>query len=265
MLCRDFRALARIASDLDMPEIAEDLLTLSANQRGQVEDCWDSSAALHHLRDRDSHHSPAGKLLADQNGSGTLFVLRSFNHPTRLLVQIHFKGDAPRHPEVTIRGQLPNAGQVERLERKDFQWNAGRGAATTRGLFTSITSLQVAGLEKRDKVSLHVMDFTGEDVGLFLPLWAEIPTVHRARTLVSRTLFAADRFGRPFGVPCAPSADPESASVCEAVHLPWNALIGEGLLAYGFREEAAQLTARLMAAVIGNLKKQRAFYRSYHA
>lgn len=51
---------------------------------------------------------------------------------------------------------------------------------------------------------------------------------------------------------------------CQAVHLPWNALIGVGLLAYGLREEAAQLTTRLMAAVIHNLKKQHAFFRTYH-
>jgi hypothetical protein len=49
------------------------------------------------------------------------------------------------------------------------------------------------------------------------------------------------------------------------VHLPWNQLIGEGLLAYGLRNEAAQLTARLMAAVIDNLKKQHSFYQAYHA
>jgi len=41
--------------------------------------------------------------------------------------------------------------------------------------------------------------------------------------------------------------------------------VGEGLLAYGLREQAAQLTSCLMRAVIGSLKKQHAFYNSYHA
>jgi hypothetical protein len=54
-------------------------------------------------------------------------------------------------------------------------------------------------------------------------------------------------------------------STCQAVHLPWNSLIGEGLLAYGLQTEAARLTARLMSAVIQNLKKQHAFFRAYHA
>jgi hypothetical protein len=47
--------------------------------------------------------------------------------------------------------------------------------------------------------------------------------------------------------------------------LPWNQLIGEGLLAYGFRSEATRLTAHLMNAVIQNLKQNHSFYQRYHA
>lgn len=265
MLCHDFRALSRIALELAMPGSADELRAAAATQAGLVEDCWDADAALYRVRDRDSHRSPAGKLLASQSGPGTLTVRQSFHQPVRLLVQIEFKGGAIRRPIITVRGRLSKAGRSERFEQPDFQWAAGRAAATTGGLFSSVSSVQVAGVEKRDKVSLRVMDFSGEDISLFLPLWAEIPPTPRARAIVSRTLFAADHFGRPFGIPCAPSADLKTGAVYQEVHLPWNALVGEGLLAYGFQEEAAQLTARLMSAVILNLKKQRAFYRAYHA
>ena len=50
-----------------------------------------------------------------------------------------------------------------------------------------------------------------------------------------------------------------------SVHLPWNNLIGEGLLAYGFRDEAARLTTRLMSAVVTCLKHTNVFYERYHA
>jgi hypothetical protein len=50
-----------------------------------------------------------------------------------------------------------------------------------------------------------------------------------------------------------------------SVHLPWNSLIGEGLLKYGFRKEAARLTVHLMNAVIQSLKQTRSFYQRYHA
>ena len=49
------------------------------------------------------------------------------------------------------------------------------------------------------------------------------------------------------------------------VSLPWNVLLIEGLLHYGFRAEATRLTAYIMNAIIKNLKQNRAFYQRYHA
>jgi hypothetical protein len=53
--------------------------------------------------------------------------------------------------------------------------------------------------------------------------------------------------------------------VSQAVHLPWNLFIGEGLLRYGFRSDAARLVAHIMTGVIQNLRQNRAFYARYHA
>jgi hypothetical protein len=44
----------------------------------------------------------------------------------------------------------------------------------------------------------------------------------------------------------------------------WNELIGDGLLAYGYPLEAAELVNRLMAAVVPVLKQERGFRRAYH-
>jgi len=76
----------------------------------------------------------------------------------------------------------------------------------------------------------------------------------------------AKRFHRPFGIPACPSLSaPEAESVSQAVHLPWNMLICEGLLKYGFRSDAARLFVHTMSAVIQNLKVNRAFSARYHA
>ena len=47
--------------------------------------------------------------------------------------------------------------------------------------------------------------------------------------------------------------------------LPWNTFIGEGLVDYGFRAEAAELVTRLMNAIVLNLKRDKAFRRYYHS
>jgi hypothetical protein len=132
-------------------------------------------------------------------------------------------------------------------------------------IYTSLAEIELTGLEKRDRVSVSVMDFSVEDITLFLPLWAGIPEPRRASNIVNRTLLADDRFGEPFGIPVCKVSPKTDNPVCQAVHLPWNVLIGEGLLGYGLRAEAALLTTRLMSAVTRNLKQQHAFASSYHA
>jgi len=57
----------------------------------------------------------------------------------------------------------------------------------------------------------------------------------------------------------------ESYKARELIHLPWNVLIGEGLIRYGYRDEAAELVARIMSIVVQALKRERAFRRYYHA
>ncbi len=266
--------LGRMASLIGREEERAKLELQAAALHDLAEECWNPEAVLYHYRDRDSHHSPKGKVLAKQRGPGKLELHQSFKQPVRMLVKIFPSGESRVSPEIILKGHQGKTARVERLDRINFQWGAGVGVATTGGLFTDLTSLSVAGLEKRDQVIVQIMDFTYEDLTLFLPFWAGIPDATRAGDLVKRTLFAADRFGRPFGIPaCANAPDPKQAArnpaapdfVGLAVHLPWNQLIGEGLLAYGLHAEAAQLTTRLMGAVIENLKKQRAFSQAYHA
>jgi hypothetical protein len=87
-----------------------------------------------------------------------------------------------------------------------------------------------------------------------------------AQTLIGRTLLDATRFDKPFGIPaCASSPDPKADAVFSSIYLPWNQLIGEGLLAYGFQIQAARLVEHIMAAVVKNLKETRSFSQRYHA
>jgi len=86
-----------------------------------------------------------------------------------------------------------------------------------------------------------------------------------AQIMIGRALLDTKRFHRPFGVPACPSlTHPEAETISHAVHLPWNLLIAEGLLRYGYRSDAARLMAHMMTAIIQNLKQNRAFYERYH-
>lgn len=266
MLGRDSHFLAKMALLLGDERQYQTLKLEESALRKVIEECWDANAGLYHYRDRDSHHSPTGKPITKQRGIGKKEISKTFKQPVRLLIQIQFKDVIPLHTEIIIKGRNGRKAQTERLARVDFKWGGSRAVATSHKLYTTVTGIEFRGLARRDKIIVRTVDFSFEDLTLFLPLWAGILNLYHARTLVNCTLFDSGRFGRPFGIPaCAFSPDNETAPIYQAVHLPWNQLIGEGLLTYGLRGEAAQLTARLMTAAIESLKKRHSFSQMYNA
>ena len=274
MLTHEMLCLAYMAEALDQPGEQKKLESRAADLRLLTETCWDESAACYHNRDRATHRSPAGKTLGRQSGNGKFTLGQSFPAPVRLLVRIKLTGEASRRPEIILHGQEEADSRSECLGRLDFQWGPGLAVATSEQVYTHLEQVEISGLHARDQVSIQIMDFSSEDISLILPLWAGTPALPRLQALANGTLLAETRFWKPFGLPACSSGNsktrPTSAertidSTRQAVHLPWNALAGQGLLAYGMRTEAARLTARLMKAVIQNLKKQHAFFQAYHA
>ena len=269
LLSREVYILAKIAGLLKDEKQREDLELEAGALRIETENCWSPEAVLYHYRDRDTHITAMGRQVASQVGVGVCGIDDKFPHPTRVLVQIRFKEDTQRKPVIALNGMEGNDSRTEHFERSRFTWGNGMAVATSKCLYTALTGLEVLGVGTDDLITVRVMDFSMEDISLFLPLWAGIPDSHRARALVTRTLFAADRFGHPFGAPMYSSNNMDAASEAESIYqevlMPWNHLVGEGLLAYGMRNEAAQLTVRLMSAVIENLKRKRAFSQAYHS
>ena len=265
-LYRECQTLIAIAERLEMTPTVADLQASIRKLRAAVEDCWNARRTLYHYRDRDSHVSSAGKVLARQRGAGTLRLKQTFEQPVRLLIQIQAKRQTARRPEVVISEYVTKKGKGETLSGQAFHWRASGAVATSQKVYSRIGKIDVRGVHSKDKVIVRSVDYTYEDHTLFLPLWAGIPDLQRAQALIGRALLDAERFDRPFGAPACPAAPDEQAeSSCLNVHFPWNQLIGEGLLAYGYRAEAARLTAHLVTAAIQNLKANRAFYQYYHA
>lgn len=265
-LYREARFLIQMAELLGR---SSDTITLKAQAevlRKGIESCWDPDAALYRYADRDTHLSPAGKTLSERQAAPEIEIQKEFKQPVRLVIRIFGQGEALKRPRVTITGELGDKPQFEVLDARDFAFSANGAVATSEKVYTSLGKFEFAGLNRRDRVNIQTADLTIADHTLLLPLWAGIPNEHDAHALVFRTVLSAEHFDHPYGIPALPrlfirDADPVSLGV----HLPWNQLIGEGLLEYGYRREAARLTAHLMSAVIQNLKRSHAFYRTYHA
>ena len=267
MLYHEAQCLIQMAKRLDRTgELA--LLEAEAGRlKESVEAAWDESAALYRYRDRLTKVCQTGRLIAKHKGPGNMRPKREFERPVRLLVEIQTKNPTAQRPTVEI-SDLPGKGQgnTEVLDENRFQWKIGGFVATTQTVFTKVARISVKSLDEQDRVLVSVLDMAGENVTLFMPLWAQIPDSQRARLMVEHSLQNEDGFGKPFGVPALPLLQDDKAdTIAMSVHPAWNALIGEGLLAYGFRSEAARLVEHLMNAVILNLKQNHAFYQRYHA
>jgi hypothetical protein len=270
MLYREAQTLAKIARQLGKPEEETTLITAQAGKvKASIEAAWNPRSSFYSYRDRETEQVSIGKVIAKRKGDGTLRVRPVFESetPVRLLVEIQTKSPAAKRPEVEIAEYFTKSkGGVEVIAGHQFQWRTGGLVATTQNVFTRVGRVSVEGLEENDRVNVKIIDTTGEDITLALPLWAEVPEKQKAYAMVGRNIVTAERFDRPFGMPSLPLVpDKEAESVSMGVSLPWNVLVAEGLLAYGFRDEAARLTAHWMNAVIQNLKQNRAFFQRYHA
>ena len=228
--------------------------------------CWDSRRANYRYLDRDSNLALRGKILHRGKGGGVIKIKESFENPVRLLIEVETHDGAIRRPEVDISEFVTKLGEDETLTPLDFRRTSTGSAATSKKIFTKIGKVSVYNLDDADKVIIRSVDLSGDDQSLLLPLWAGMPDEQQANALVNRTLLNAEKFDRPFGLPACPSPPKkEAAAICQSVHLPWNQLVIEGLLRYGYETEATRFFAHLMQGVLQNLRQNNAFYQHYNA
>ncbi len=268
MLYREAQSLARIAKKLGKPDEETALAQAQAEKlKASVDAGWNARSSFYSYRDRETGLITEGRIIAKKSGNGNTRPSFESETPVRLLVEIQTKSPAAKRPEVEISEYFAKTkGEVETILGHQFQWRAGGLVATSQKVYTRVGRITIRGLEEKDKVVVRIIDTRGEDITLALPLWAGIPEKQQAYAMIGRNMMTADRFDRSFGLPSLPlSPDPEADTVSMSVHLPWNQLLGEGLLSYGFRAEATRLTIHLMNAVIQNLKQNRVFYQRYHA
>jgi len=84
--------------------------------------------------------------------------------------------------------------------------------------------------------------------------------------MVSARVINRAGFWREFGLPICPDAvDPAIDKSCSTVNIIWNSLVGEGLLAYGYRSEAVSLVTQLMSAITTSVDRTGQLRRSYNS
>jgi len=270
-LYRECRSLQRLAARIGAP--ADPLLEARADTLARrVAGMWNEADAIYHYVDRDSHQARAGEVLATGRGDLTVEVLRRFPTPARLLIKAVGPREARPNLEVVLSGRgRRGRPRVETLRRTHVQHFFGIATAVSEKLYTTLERVEVRGLSVSAdfEVTVSVVDYTRQDQTLLLPLWAGLPDALRAEALVRRTLLDPARFWRPYGLPNCSAADPayapDNRNGSGGVWMMWNTMLGEGLVDYGYRAEAAELVTRLMQPILHCLKTEKAFREAYHS
>jgi hypothetical protein len=266
-LYREIQLLIRMADELQRSEPILALEALADNLRSAVETSWDAKTKIYQYWDRETHFSTSGRQLETRQGSGEINLEYSFIQPVRLLIQVQSADERPRQLNVFIHGMGISGNHiVESITETDFQWYLGRGNVTSKRVYKEIEHIQIEGADSEDVISIRVIDLTIQDQTLLLPLWAGIPNQARAEMLVKNTITDEARFWHTYGIPAFIHKHVQNdIDTCHNIHLPWNNLVGEGLVRYGYQDEAVTLFTRLMAGIIANLKQNQAFYQYYHS
>ena len=305
MLHREARSLIKILQQLNQPEgerpikpsesnlvepeivrtdtLKKDLSWLETQVKRletQVEESWDDQLGLYTYRDRETGLVQRSRLIAERIGNGDLRQAIPFDQPARLMIIVQTESASTTRPIVEL-SENGTQGLTETIDSHRFQLRSGGLIATSTKIYRQLDRFKVEGLGEADRIFIRTANTQGEDLTLAMPLWAQIPGTARAARIIHETIMDEKRFASPYGLaalsrsadkttttsPAVPGAraGAEAEGIAMSVHLPWNAMIAEGVLGYGGRREAADLTTRLMKAVILNLKSSHSFYQNYHA
>ncbi len=223
-----------------------------------IQRSWDAEEAQYRRWDRESHRSPSGKSLQSRSGPGLMIVKKKLDFPSRLV--IHIKSDHPLSPKTRIF--LHGVGEskahwVESISIHQIHWNGDRGNATSQHLYSYLEYVVSYGISQDVEISVEIGDFQSEDILLLLPLGSKTAAQDQASALIERKITVEGAFRSAYGL-CS-GIKPDNPSIL----LPWNSLIGEGLLAYGKQHLAVDLCERLMRLIIKNIRKSKSFFTAY--
>jgi hypothetical protein len=270
-----YREAASLAAMARLLELEAELPGLQARQdtlRQAAGRMWRDATALYHYVDRDTHEAPAGEVLGRSRGDLSLELNRRFAPSARVLVRVEGPRDA--RPPAEVRVALHGRGRrgrhrIETLKPSRFQWYWGLGTAASEKTYAELERVEVRGLDEQFEVTVATVDFTRQDQTLLLPLWGGPGRPEQVEALVRRALLDESRFWRPYGIPnCSaqdPAYAPDNRDGSGGVWMMWNTMLGEGLVEAGYRDAAAELIRRLMAAMVHSLKTERAFREAYNS
>lgn len=259
------RQLAGLIGEKETAEFAaEQLQALEA----RLEEFWDGSRYTY--RDRDSHATSAGiDLVYRGAGDQTHEIGQKLAKSARVIVRV--VGGVTQRPRITMRLEgkdLSGADLLVEASVDDFLWQNRQGVFITRQPLSQVKRIAIKGLSRVYKVYARTLDSSRLDINALLPLWGGRLSTERAAALAEMALDDS-RFLRPNGLSMVSADDrnydPSCARGGGGIWVFWLTLVCEGLLKAGYRQEATDITKRLLDSLSRVLGREGRLAQFYHA
>jgi hypothetical protein len=268
LIYRESLALKQIANILHKTEDARRFEETGNLIKEAVENTWDKRRKLYRYQDRDTHQTPAGGTITRGVASGTFTIGRSFESPARLCLTINSQLENTRPMTVQWIGLAANGEHViEQINTQQIVWKGKRAILTSRHTFSSIEAISLTGLNNKDEWVLSETDLSQIDITLLLPLWAGIPTQEMANRIVAQNIIPNWIDPNPYGLPLINTGGTKTKiwEDTQKISLPLFCMVAEGLIDYGFIEEATKLVNGVMEAIINVIQLTGHFSEYYHS
>ncbi len=263
-LFNECQSLIKIAERLKKTETIPWLETKLTDLNRTISSMWNARSKTYRYRDYATENSNKGRVLRTIKGRGQFDLERHFKTPQRLQIQLALANNDTRPLKITLKGRDEKRKISETIGFGQLYWSNGIATCTSNNVFMQLDEVNIHGLSPDDTGSLAAIDYTQEDISLLLPLWAGAASQQTAKTLIEKTILP--RYLKKFGLAATPQGSKEQGEEWKsAVHMPWNHLIGEALVAYGYRKQAAKLITRLMNAHAHVLANHHHFHEVLHA
>ena len=227
-----------------------------------ISSSWNREISCFYNRDRDTHHTLQGENLIQASRENFLVLKQDLPTPSRLGISIQGKNmsEIQSRLQLTLHGSNQEGNfRIENITKPDIYWLSDTGWVISRTIFTSIDYITVKGTGKDNKLTVTLPGNNRENISLLLPLWAKLLNVQDAETLINETITNSEKFWSAYGIRSYP--DPENA----AIQLPWNLLVGQGLLSYGYKSLAGKLFEGWLNSILMNLDRSGLFFSATNA
>ena len=244
-LLRECQSVIAIGHLLNLEEDISWIRKQVSSLESGLSEFWSQEDTAYLYRDYQNHAMSPGETLIEFTGPGSYPIRKKKNVPERLHLVITNDNESTRTIVSSIFGEGLNGDEItEKFTTRDVVWILGKATYTTKNLFSKIYKFDINGLQQDDLGQLSTIDFTMEDISLYLPLWAnavpETITREKMAEKIKQTYLVEQGLSN---YPDYLNNNPRKFVEMSPV---WNYLIMEGLLENNYRELAAEIFVKYL-------------------